>query len=99
LPSEPAGITAAPAAPPRPQESPAATESVPSPATASEIFAEANPIAEPASAKARRRPKAPSKVEPVIPLVHAPDDPGPIEESMSDTPVVSPAQSAWPRSA
>ncbi len=102
VPPEPVGVVVAEPMPPRPKDIPAAAvESVPSPATAAELFAETPAAAEPASAKIRRRAKAPVPVraEPVIPLVHAPDDPGPLDESVSDTSVASPAQSAWPRSA
>ena len=96
---EPVGVTVAEPVPPPPQDVPAVVESVPSPATAAELMADATPIEEPAAAKARRRVKTPVKVEPVIPLVHAPDDPGPLDELISDPSVVSPTQSAWPRSA
>jgi HemY protein len=50
--------------------------------------------AEPAAAARRRTGRAPPKPEPVIPLVHAPDDPGPeaLEES---EPHAEPQDGGW----
>jgi HemY protein len=77
-----------PAAPPSP---------LPPPAPVGEVALEAKPPRPRKSAKAADRPKP---VEPVIPLVHAPDDPGP-EHGLDGDPVpeptAAPAGDAWQR--
>ncbi|HML07822.1 MAG TPA: heme biosynthesis HemY N-terminal domain-containing protein [Xanthobacteraceae bacterium] len=59
---------------------------------------EAQPAAAPAAPPPRRRsartPPTPPKLEPVIPLVHAPDDPGPEAVEENEEPRVEP-QNGW----
>jgi HemY protein len=75
-----------------PQAAPEAAEP-PAPAPApEEVLAEPKP---PAGASRNRPP--PANFEKLIPLVHAPDDPGPDEEPQSDTQGEPPAPNGWER--
>ncbi|MFN3658207.1 MAG: heme biosynthesis protein HemY [Pseudolabrys sp.] len=63
------------------------------------VAADAEPAAEPPPA-APRRPAAASRVEPVIPLIHAPDDPGtePVPDVESERqPAAPPENDTWRR--
>jgi HemY protein len=89
-------IEVAPPAPPPPAPRPLGPAEV-TPAAVGEAALEAKPPRPRKSAKAADRPKP---VEPVIPLVHAPDDPGP-EHALDGDPVpeptTPPAGDAWQR--
>jgi HemY protein len=86
------GMLSAPAIEPEPQtvapielEADEPPEKVDTPPAPQEIIADATPVAQPASARIE------PKQAPVIPLVHAPDDPGPDAIEESDAPAAPPA--------
>ncbi len=81
----------APAEPKPAEPEPSAPPAAPAPAPEAKPAAAEKPA--PASAKPAPRPKP---VEPVIPLVHAPDDPGPDSGHEAD-PVPGPGPDAWTR--
>ena len=87
--------------PPPPAAEP---EPAPAPTEAKPVVIEAEPVAEPASAKRAKpaeKPAAKAKpAEPVIPLVHAPDDPGPesgLDRDPVPEPSVPPTGDTWQR--
>jgi HemY protein len=98
------GILSAPVIEPEPAETEGATKveqaGIPppqsEPARMPRAREERSPPVEPAAALPARRPakRPPPKAEPVIPLVHAPDDPGPEDDEASE-PAPAPQNGGW----